>query len=109
MRDMPPLQSTNRFRCLEIEECDDSLDSLDRPEDMSENEKPLDKAQKKVKVLQPTDDADELPEDLVKCLSSSQLSTHFREFGKVLGVVEAKSLEDVYKSYLENTSMLLPF
>ena len=42
MRDMPPLQSTNRFGCLEIEECDDSLDSLDQPKDMSENEKPPD-------------------------------------------------------------------
>jgi 26S proteasome regulatory subunit N1 len=47
---------------------------------------------------------DELPEDLLECLSNSKLSTHFKEFGKEVGVVDAKSLEDVYKSHLENTS-----
>jgi len=47
---------------------------------------------------------DELPEDLLACLSNSRLYTHFREFGKELGVAEPKSLEDVYKSHLENTS-----
>ncbi|KAI0088858.1 armadillo-type protein [Irpex rosettiformis] len=41
-------------------------------------------------------------EDLVDCLSNTKLSTHFRAFGKELGVLEAKSLEDVYKSHLEN-------
>ncbi|KAF5383134.1 hypothetical protein D9615_005031 [Tricholomella constricta] len=46
---------------------------------------------------------EELPEDLLECLSNSRLSAHFREFGKELGVAEAKSLEDVYKSHLENT------
>ncbi|KAG6873884.1 hypothetical protein C0995_009663 [Termitomyces sp. Mi166 len=46
---------------------------------------------------------DEIPEDLLECLSNSRLSTHFREFGKELGVADAKSLEDVYKSHLENT------
>lgn len=56
------------------------------------------------------DDADadfqeELPEDILECLSNSRLSTHFREFGKELGVLDPKSLEDVYKSHLENTSM----
>lgn len=45
---------------------------------------------------------DELPEDLLECLSNSRLSTHFRDFGKELGVGDAKSLEDVYKSHLEN-------
>jgi 26S proteasome regulatory subunit N1 len=54
------------------------------------------------------DDADvdiqeEFPEDLLECLSNSRLSAHFREFGKELGVADAKSLEDVYKSHLENT------
>ncbi|KAG5635729.1 hypothetical protein H0H81_010267 [Sphagnurus paluster] len=48
-------------------------------------------------------DVEEFPEDLLECLSNSRLSTHFREFGKELGVAEAKSLEDVYKSHLENT------
>ncbi|KAF8067773.1 armadillo-type protein [Lyophyllum atratum] len=46
---------------------------------------------------------EELPEDLLECLSNSRLSQHFREFGKELGVAEPKSLEDVYKSHLENT------
>jgi len=48
---------------------------------------------------------DKLPEDLLDCLSNSRLSMHFRELGKELGVADAKSLEDVYKSHLENTSM----
>jgi 26S proteasome regulatory subunit N1 len=48
--------------------------------------------------------SDDLPEDLVECLSNGRLSSHFREFGKELGVAEAKSLEDVYKSHLENSS-----
>src|SRR5262245_42901682 len=52
---------------------------------------------------------DEMPEDLVECLSNARLSAHFREFGKELGVAEAKSLEDVYKSHLENTSTLSTF
>lgn len=51
------------------------------------------------------DFAEELPEDLLECLSNAKLSHHFREFGKEVGVADAKSLEDVYKSHLENTSM----
>ncbi|KAI0795452.1 armadillo-type protein [Abortiporus biennis] len=46
---------------------------------------------------------DELAEDLTECLSNTRLSSHFRDFGKELGVQDAKSLEDVYKSHLENT------
>ncbi|KAF8156930.1 armadillo-type protein [Crassisporium funariophilum] len=49
------------------------------------------------------EETDELPDDLLECLYNTKLSAHFREFGKELGVVEAKSLEDVYKSHLENT------
>jgi 26S proteasome regulatory subunit N1 len=45
---------------------------------------------------------DSLEEDLLECLSNSRLSTYFREFGKELGVADARSLEDVYKSHLEN-------
>ena len=37
MRDMPLLQSTNSFGCLEVEECDN--DSPELLEDMSENQK----------------------------------------------------------------------
>ena len=51
------------------------------------------------------EDEEELPEDLVDCLSNTRLSTHFKDFGKELGVLDPKSLEDVYKSHLENTSM----
>ncbi|EDR09498.1 uncharacterized protein LACBIDRAFT_178729 [Laccaria bicolor S238N-H82] len=45
----------------------------------------------------------DLPEDLLDCLGNTRLSAAFREFGKELGVADAKSLEDVYKSHLENT------
>lgn len=49
---------------------------------------------------------EELADDLVECLYNTKLSTHFRDFGKELGVADAKSLEDVYKSHLENTRKL---
>ncbi|KAK7042997.1 proteasome regulatory particle base subunit [Paramarasmius palmivorus] len=51
----------------------------------------------------PDGDEEELPEDLVECLSNTRLSTSFREFGKEMGVADPKSLEDVYKTHLENT------
>ncbi|KAF4563925.1 proteasome regulatory particle base subunit [Pleurotus pulmonarius] len=50
-----------------------------------------------------TDFQDELPEDLAECLTNAKLSTHFRDFGKELGVSDPKSLEDIYKSHLDNT------
>ncbi|KAF6745567.1 hypothetical protein DFP72DRAFT_1091245 [Ephemerocybe angulata] len=50
------------------------------------------------------DFADDLPEDLLECLSNTRLSTHFREFEKG-GVADAKTSEDVYKSHLENTGL----
>ncbi|KAF8189875.1 armadillo-type protein [Mycena galopus ATCC 62051] len=46
---------------------------------------------------------EEFPEDLRECLSNTRMSTHFRDFGKELGVTDPKSLEDVYKAHLENT------
>jgi 26S proteasome regulatory subunit N1 len=46
---------------------------------------------------------EEFPDDIMECLSNAHLSQYFREFGKELGVYEPKSLEDVYKSHLENT------
>ncbi|KAI0674418.1 armadillo-type protein [Trametes maxima] len=49
------------------------------------------------------DGESELPEDLLDALSNTRLSTQFKEFGKELNVLEPKSLEDVYKSHLENT------
>ncbi|KAI0076507.1 26S proteasome regulatory complex non-ATPase subcomplex Rpn1 subunit [Panus rudis PR-1116 ss-1] len=48
------------------------------------------------------DEEEEVPEDLLDCLSNTRLSQFFKEFGKELGVLEPKSLEDVYKSHLEN-------
>lgn len=54
--------------------------------------------------IYPDDAEEEIPEDLLDCLSNARLSQHFREFGKELGVLEPKSLEDVYKSHLDNTS-----
>lgn len=49
------------------------------------------------------DDEAEFPEDLQAALSNANLSTHFRAFGKELGVEAPKSLEDIYKSHLEHT------
>jgi 26S proteasome regulatory subunit N1 len=71
----------------------------------------LARAQIPIEWLRPSmeDASDDLPEDLVECLSNGRLSSHFREFGKELGVAEAKSLEDVYKSHLENSSTFTAF
>ena len=46
---------------------------------------------------------EELPEDLLECLGNARLAQHLKDFGKELGVLEPKSLEDIYKSHLENT------
>lgn len=70
----------------------------------------LARAQIPLEWLQPPSEGDaeiaadeELSDDLLECLYNTKLSTHFRDFGKELGVADAKSLEDVYKSHLENT------
>lgn len=51
------------------------------------------------------DDSEEeqLPQDLLECLTNAHLSENFRNFGKELGALDPKSLEDIYKSHLENT------
>ena len=49
---------------------------------------------------------DELSQELMDCLYNTNISRHFREFGKEVGVADALNLEDVYKSHLENTSKL---
>lgn len=46
----------------------------------------------------PTDD-----EALTEILNNTKLSESFKRFGKELSVTEPKSLEDIYKSHLENT------
>ncbi|SCV69211.1 BQ2448_2231 [Microbotryum intermedium] len=43
-------------------------------------------------------------EDLVEILNNTKLTENFKRFGKELNVTEPKSLEDIYKSHLENTS-----
>ena len=55
-----------------------------------------------IQAQNPDEEPEDLPDDLVECLSNTQLSVHFREYGKELGVTEPKSLEDIYKSHLEN-------
>ncbi len=52
---------------------------------------------------------DSFESDLQECLFNTKISEQFRAFGKELGVEEAKNLEDVYKSHLENTSRTLDF
>lgn len=42
-------------------------------------------------------------------LNNTQPSTHFEVFGKELDVIDSKSLEDVYKSHLENASECFVF
>lgn len=42
-------------------------------------------------------------ETLLEILSNTKLSEHFQAFGKELSLVEPRSLEDIYKSHLENT------
>ncbi|KIM33866.1 hypothetical protein M408DRAFT_86555 [Serendipita vermifera MAFF 305830] len=56
-------------------------------------------------VLDQDEDAEPLEEDLMECLCNSKLSTHFRAFGKDVGALEPKSLEDIYKSHLEQTRL----
>ncbi|KAN0065699.1 proteasome regulatory particle base subunit [Thecaphora frezii] len=41
--------------------------------------------------------------ELLDCIYNTHLSTHFIDFGKELSVYEPKSLEDIYKSHLENS------
>lgn len=70
----------------------------------------LSRSQVPLEWIQPSeaedDDPVDMPEDLFECLSNSRLSQHFKEFGKELGVTKAMSLEDIYKSHLENTREL---
>jgi 26S proteasome regulatory subunit N1 len=46
----------------------------------------------------------ELYADYATCLNNMELTKHFKAFGKELGVVEPRSLEDIYKSHLEPSS-----
>lgn len=46
-------------------------------------------------------------EDLQEILSNTKLSENFKRFGSELSVTEPKSLEDIYKSHMENTRAFL--
>ncbi|CAO1638167.1 unnamed protein product [Parajaminaea phylloscopi] len=46
-------------------------------------------------------------QQLLDCIYNTNLSEHFLSFGKELSVLEPRSLEDVYKSHLENTRTTL--
>lgn len=59
---------------------------------------PIDWVQEQLEI---ESDPEELPEDLLECLSNTKLSAHFRAFGKEVGAEEAKTLEEVYKTHLE--------
>ncbi|KAH9477972.1 26S proteasome regulatory subunit rpn-1 [Psilocybe cubensis] len=61
------------------------------------------RSQLPIEWLSPPGEEIEFESDLQDCLYNTKLSEHFRAFGKEVGVEEAKSLEDVYKSHLENT------
>ncbi len=48
----------------------------------------------------------ELEQDMLDILNNTNLLEHFKAFGKELSVEEPKSLEDIYKTHLENTREL---
>ncbi|KAK4052584.1 proteasome regulatory particle base subunit [Microbotryomycetes sp. JL221] len=47
-------------------------------------------------------------EILVEILNNTKLSENFKRFGKELNVLEPKTLEDIYKSHLENSRAAAP-
>ena len=57
---------------------------------------------------EPKTSSPSLSAQLLECFSSVNMSTHFCEYGKELSVIEPKSLEDVYKTHLENTHTAHP-
>lgn len=46
-------------------------------------------------------------QELLDCIFNVNLSSHFTSFGKELSVLEPRSLEDIYKSHLENSRTTL--
>ncbi|WVO18742.1 uncharacterized protein IAS62_000013 [Cryptococcus decagattii] len=53
---------------------------------------------------EPNDAIPTQTDDVLECLGNVKLSTHFRNFGKAVGVEEAKSIDDIYKTHLEPSS-----
>lgn len=47
--------------------------------------------------------APEQPEDILECLGNAKLSSHFKAYGKAVGVEEPRSVDDIYKTHLEQT------
>ena len=48
-------------------------------------------------------------EALAEILNNTKLSENFKRFGSELNVTEPKSLEDIYKSHMENTRSSFSF
>lgn len=48
---------------------------------------------------------EDVDEELAEVLGNGKLSFYFRAFGKDVGALEPKSLEDIYKSHLESTRL----
>ncbi|ODO09668.1 hypothetical protein I350_01882 [Cryptococcus amylolentus CBS 6273] len=45
-----------------------------------------------------------LSDEVLECLGNVKLATHFKNFGKAVGVEEPKSVDDIYKTHLEPSS-----
>lgn len=45
-------------------------------------------------------------EALIEILNNTKLSENFKRFGKELNVTDPKSLEDIYKSHMDNARKL---
>ncbi|CAO1633048.1 unnamed protein product [Jaminaea pallidilutea] len=61
-----------------------------------------------IEWVQPAGDDDAMmDQDLLESILNTKLSEHFIEFGKELSVYEPRSLEDVYKTHLENSRSTL--
>ena len=54
-----------------------------------------------------TEDDEEQPEELMECMSNTLISERLKKFGEELGADVSKSLEDINRSHLENTSTFL--
>ncbi len=47
--------------------------------------------------------APQLSDDVLECLGNTKLTSLFRNFGKAVGVEDARSVENIYKTHLEPT------
>jgi 26S proteasome regulatory subunit N1 len=56
-------------------------------------------------VVDTSDDAEPLEEDLMECLCNTKVSSYFRAFGTDVGALDPRSLEDIYKTHLEQNRL----